>query len=155
MKRQGESLFHPFPNLTSWNNFYLYTMSEDTLILKRTLTPAFTDARGDIFDVVEKPISHVGLIVSTVGAVRGNHYHKASTQYTYVVKGQFKFITSDIDGNNRVETILEEGDYSEIPPGVVHTYVALTPGATFLDMTTLARGEKGYEEDTVRVNDRS
>lgn len=130
-------------------------MSEDTLIRKRTLTPAFTDARGSIFDIVEKQISHVGLITSTVGAVRGNHYHKTSTQFSYIVKGKFKFITSDIDGSNRVETILEEGDYSEIPPGVVHTYVALTDGAVFLDMTTLARGEKGYEDDTVRVNDRS
>lgn len=130
-------------------------MSEDTLVLKRTLTAAFTDVRGSIFDLVEKPISHVGLITSTMGAVRGNHYHKQSTQYTYVVKGKLKFISSDIDGGNRVETILEEGDYSEIPPGVVHTYVALTDGATFLDMSTLARGEKGYEDDTVRVSDRS
>lgn len=130
-------------------------MFSNQLVLKRAVVAAFTDNRGSIFDIVEKPISHVGLITSAKGAVRGNHYHKISVQFTYVLKGSFKFITSDIDGANRVETILEEGDYSEIPPGVVHTYVALTEGATFLDMTTLARGEKGYEGDTVRVNDRS
>ena len=123
--------------------------------LTRRIAPAFTDARGDIFDIVEEPVSHVGLVTFAKGAVRGNHYHKQSTQYSYILRGKIKFITGDIDGGNRVEIILEPGDMSTIPPGVVHTYVALTDDAAMLDMTTLARGEKGYEEDTVRVNDRS
>lgn len=117
--------------------------------------PVFSDARGDIFDLVEEPVGHVGLVTYTKGAVRGNHYHKLSTQYTYVLRGTLKFITTDIDGGNRVETILSAGDVSHVPAGLVHTYVALSDDAAMLDMSTLARGEKGYEEDTVRVSDRS
>ena len=129
-------------------------LSRETNYTKK-IEPAFTDARGSIFDIVEEPISHVGYITIAKGAVRGNHYHKISTQFTYVLRGSIKFITTDIEGKNRQESILEVGDFSSIPPGVVHAYVGLADDSAFLDMTTLARGEKGYEDDTVRVSDRT
>lgn len=131
-------------------------MSLPASVHTHRIQPAFTDARGEIFDIIEKkPVAHVGLVTFIKGAVRGNHYHKQSTQYTYILRGKIKFITTDIDGGNRAETVLEASDFSEIPPGVVHTYVALDDDAAMLDMTTLARGEQGYEDDTVRVSDRS
>jgi len=114
------------------------------------IKPAFTDARGAISDLVEEPISHVGLITFKKGAVRGNHYHKKSTQYTYVLKGKIKFVVSDVHGKHKKSFILTEGMVSHIPPKIIHAYKALTPAA-FLDMTTLSRGTKGYEDDTVRV----
>src|SRR3989344_6112950 len=103
------------------------------------IKPAFTDARGHIFDIVEEPISHVGLITFKKGAIRGNHYHKKSVQYTYILKGKRK-----------KTFILTEGMFSRISPQIVHAYKALT-SAAMLDMSTLVRGEKGYEDDTVRV----
>jgi len=112
--------------------------------------PAFTDKRGHIFDIVEEPLSHVGLITFKKGAIRGNHYHKKSTQYTYILKGKIKFVVSDTRGKHKKTFILNEGMFSRIPPKMVHAYKAFTP-ATMLDMTTLARGKKGYEDDTVRV----
>ena len=114
------------------------------------IKPAFTDARGHIFDIVEEPISHVGLITFKKGAVRGNHYHKKSVQYTYILKGKITFVTSDIKGKRKKTCILTEGMFSRIPPQIVHAYKALT-SAAMLDMSTLARGVKGYEDDTVRV----
>jgi len=114
------------------------------------IKPAFTDKRGAIFDLVEEKVSHVGLITFTKGAVRGNHYHKKSTQYTYILKGKIKFVVSDVHGKHKKSFILTEGMVSHIPPQMTHAYKALTPAA-MLDITTLARGVKGYEEDTVRV----
>lgn len=114
------------------------------------IKPAFTDKRGHIFDVCEESISHVGLITFKKGAVRGNHYHKKSVQYTYILKGKIKFVTSDSNGKNKKIFVLKEGMFSRIPPKMVHAYKALTPAA-MLDMSTLARGVKGYEDDTVRI----
>lgn len=124
--------------------------SKKTSVQNYTIKPAFSDARGDIFDIIEEPASHVGLVTFKKGAVRGNHYHKKSTQYTYILKGKIKFVISGLNGKNKKEFILKEGMFSRIPPRIVHAYKALTP-ATMLDMTTLSRGAKGYEEDTVRV----
>ena len=36
---------------------------------------AFSDDRGDITNILDEPITHVAVITSAAGAVRGNHYH--------------------------------------------------------------------------------
>ena len=115
------------------------------------IKPAFSDKRGDINDILEEPISHVGLITFKKGAIRGNHYHKKSTQYTYILKGKIKFVTSDIKGKNKKTYTLTEGMFSRIPPKMVHAYKALS-SAAMLDMTTLDREDDGYEKDTVRIS---
>lgn len=124
--------------------------SKKSLFQNYKIKSAFSDKRGDIFDIIEEPISHVGLITFKKGAVRGNHYHKKSTQYTYILKGKIKFTASDIYGKHKKEFILEAGMLTRIPPKIIHTYKALTP-AVMLDMTTMNRKDKGYEKDTVRV----
>jgi len=126
-------------------------MASKKLFQNYKIKPAFTDKRGDINDILEEQVGHVGLITFKKGAIRGNHYHKKSTQYTYILKGKIKFVTSDINGKHRKEFILEEGTFSRIPPQVVHAYKALT-SAAMLDMTTLNRKDNGYEKDTVRVS---
>jgi len=115
------------------------------------LAPVFSDARGDIFDITEGNIGHIGMVTFVKGATRGKHYHKESTQYSYVISGTLKFTVSDIDGSNSREYLLEKGDLSTIPPRVIHTYEALSD-AVMLDLTTLARTDDGYEKDTVRVS---
>jgi len=114
------------------------------------IKPAFTDKRGDILDILEEPVSHVGLVTFKKGAIRGNHYHKKSTQYTYVLYGKIKFVVSDARGKNKKSFILMERMFSRIPPKMVHSYKALTTAA-MLDITTLNRKNSAYEEDTVRV----
>src|SRR3990167_6986022 len=115
------------------------------------LAPVFSDARGDIFDIVEGAVAHAGMLTFIKGAIRGKHYHKESTQYSYVISGTLKFTVSDIDGSNSREYLLEKGVLSTIPPRVIHTYEALSD-AVMLDLTTLARTDDGYEKDTVRVS---
>ncbi|MBY0539783.1 cupin domain-containing protein [Patescibacteria group bacterium] len=116
----------------------------------KTLTPAFSDARGDIFDLLEEKVGHVGMITFTKGAVRANHYHRESTQYSYVLEGKIRLTTYAVDGSQKEETILVPGSFSRIPPLYVHRYEALED-SKILDMTTLSRTDDGYEQDTVRI----
>src|SRR3989344_8174285 len=115
------------------------------------LAPVFSDARGDIFDIAEGTIGHVGMVTFAKGASRGKHYHKDSSQYSCVISGTLKFTVSDIDGGNSREYVLEKGALSTIPPRVIHMYEALSD-AVMLDLTTLARTNDGYEKDTVRIS---
>ena len=113
--------------------------------------PAFTDKRGKIFDLIEESVGHIGMITFTKGAVRAKHYHLRSTQYSYILEGKIKLTVSDTKGKHKRSYILKPGTLSTIPPRVVHTYTALTP-ARILDMTTLNRRARGYEQDTRRVD---
>lgn len=124
---------------------------ESKLITIKKINPAFSDDRGIITDVLDKPISHVGLITFTQGAIRAKHYHKVSTQYDYIVSGKIRLVVCMPDGREREDHILESGMATEVPPGVVHTYIA-EEDSSMIDITTLSRADNGYEEDTVRVD---
>ena len=57
-------------------------------MIYRKITLAFTDDRGTIADIFySEEINHVGVIASYKGAIRGNHFHKQTTQHTYLVSG--------------------------------------------------------------------
>ena len=115
------------------------------------LKPEHSDRRGDIFDIVEDAVGHVGMVTFKKGATRGNHYHKQSIQYSYILDGKIKLVCSDLSRKRIKEFVLSPGTLTRIPPKTIHTYTAITP-ARMLDVTTLRRGKKGYENDTFRIN---
>lgn len=114
---------------------------------------AFDDARGSIFDIVEAEVRHVGIIESKKGSVRAKHYHKKSTQYTFILSGKVEFFEKDMKTENAKldKTTLGPFDLVITPPGVFHAIRCLED-CVFLDMTSESRAGKGYEEDTVRVD---
>ncbi len=119
----------------------------------RHLRPVHTDARGEIWDILEgEELRHAGYIVSRRGAVRGNHYHKKATQYTYILRGRAEWVTKDVrDPTAQVKSkILCAGDLAITPPEVAHALIALED-TEFLDLTDVSRAEGGYEEDIIRV----
>src|SRR3989338_2531518 len=122
----------------------------NTKFSNQKIKPVFSDSRGDIFDILEFPVKHVGKIIFKKGAVRGNHYHKKSIQYSYVISGKLELTIMGLNNKKIKKIILSEGDLTTIPPKMIHTYRALA-NSSILDLTTYARGEKGYEEDTIRV----
>lgn len=122
-----------------------------TKVKNHIVKPVFTDARGKILDILEEPVNHIGMVTFRKDSVRGNHYHKKSIQYSYVLSGQIKLIVSNPRGKYKKEFILKPGALTVIPPQIVHTYKALTK-AEMLDMTTLSRKNKGYQKDTIRVS---
>ena len=114
------------------------------------LRPVFRDNRGDIFDIVEDNVGHVGMVTFNEGVTRGQHWHKHSTQYSYVLDGKIKLIVSDLQKRWKKVLMLGPGSLTCIPPKTIHTYSAITP-AKMLDITTVSRSKNGYEKDTYRV----
>lgn len=117
----------------------------------KKIKPVFSDKRGHIFDILEDKVGHIGMVTFTKGAVRGNHYHKKSVQYSYVLDGKVELTVSAVDDSKKKKYILTKDTLTVIPPHTVHTYKGLTK-ASMLDMTTLSRTDDGYEKDTVRIN---
>lgn len=114
------------------------------------LNPVFKDKRGEIFDIVEDEVGHVGMVTFKKGVARGSHWHKHSTQYSYVLGGKIKLIVSDLRKKWEKTLMLGPGSLTCIPPKTIHTYIAITP-ARMLDVTTISRVKDGYEKDTYRV----
>ena len=114
---------------------------------------AFEDERGEITDILENEvIEYVTLITSKKGAVRGNHYHKESVQYTFVLKGCLKLVTQIDEGE--IETaIIKAGDLVFTPPAEKHALIALED-SEFLVFTRGPRGGKNYEKDTYRLTEK-
>ena len=57
------------------------------MIIKK-IRDNFEDSRGKITDIISKEkIDFVTIITNKKGSVRGNHYHKKTIQYLYVLEG--------------------------------------------------------------------
>lgn len=111
--------------------------------------PAFVDARGAITDVLDGvPLNAVTVITNKKGAVRANHYHKKTVQYTYVLSGRVKYVGKGSGG--RRTAILRPGDLAVSPPNEAHATEALTD-ATFLALAHGLRHGRDYEKDTFRL----
>lgn len=116
------------------------------------LRPAFSDGRGTITDILSGEMHNLGIITSRKGSIRGNHYHKAQTQYTYVLKGKIEMITKDLRklGSVPKTAIISEGELITHPAMVAHAYKALED-TVFLAITTKRRDKGGYDEDTFKI----
>jgi dTDP-4-dehydrorhamnose 3,5-epimerase-like enzyme len=115
------------------------------------IRPAFTDHRGSIADIFYKAeIHHVGIIDSVEGALRGNHFHKQTTQHTYVTRGSMRYYWQPADKSVPVQSVLlGEGEMATSEPGEVHAMVMLEP-CQFLVFSSGVRGGADYEADTFR-----
>lgn len=115
-----------------------------------TLQPAFSDDRGDITDLVYKEeFDAVTLIKSKKGAIRGNHYHKETTQYSYILSGKIRAYSQKPD--MKVESaVLEAGDMMLSRPFERHALHAIED-SVILIITKGPRNGTDYEADTYRV----
>ena len=118
----------------------------------KKICPVHIDKRGIISDILNKKINHVGLITTEAGAIRANHYHKLSTQYSYILSGKFEVLIASIDNPKDVEKIiLNAGELITIPPKIIHRFKAIEK-SVMIDMISESREGIKYEEDVVRVN---
>lgn len=111
----------------------------------------FRDRRGSITDIFYKEnINHVAIIKSKKGVKRGDHYHKKTTQYMYIVKGKLEYWYKKLNSKKapRFKT-LKPGDLVKTPPYEMHALKILTDNE-FIVFTTGKRGGKDYESDTFR-----
>ena len=117
---------------------------------KLKVVPSFKDERGEIIDLLEnETINAVTLITFHKGAVRGNHYHKQTTQWNYLISGSIKLV-SQVPGEPSVETVMKPGDFIVTGPEVRHALVGLVDSELMV-FTKGPRGGKEYESDTFRL----
>ena len=121
------------------------------------INSSFSDSRGEIYDIfVNSPKDHCALITSKKGAIRGNHFHKESTQFTFILNGKFKLFRAKVDNDgNLVEEasvkIIEKNEFIEHPPFEAHTLEAISDNAIILAFACGKRGGTYYENDTFRL----
>lgn len=110
------------------------------------------DERGEITDImVKENIDYVTLITSVKGSTRGNHYHKKTDQWVYIIEGKIKMLTQLPDGPV-ISTILEKGNLAKTGFLERHTMIALED-TSFLVFTRGPRGGEDYESDTFRLTE--
>lgn len=119
--------------------------------MKKIITPIIhSDDRGVIIDLVEnQSINAITFISFSKGAVRANHYHKKTSQWNYITKGQIKLVTQFGEGPIN-EKILQKGDLVMTIPMEKHALVGLED-SEMLVFTEGPRGGKEYESDTFRL----
>lgn len=113
----------------------------------------FSDARGGITDIFYgKNINHACLISNTPGAIRGNHYHEHTTQYTYVLSGSLTYYSKSIDSTTLSIYNAVIGDVIISEPYEIHAMKAGDDGCLFIAYAEGPRGGEDYETDTIRTD---
>ena len=123
---------------------------------KTRIKIATKDARGDISDIFYKEnINHVAIINSQKGALRGDHYHKQTTQAMYMSKGSLRYYFKEYDRAkkkwSRVKSVVvKEGEMVTTTPYEIHALEILERNQ-FIVFSWGKRGGRDYESDTFRV----
>lgn len=108
------------------------------------MSDRFEDPRGVIQDLLTH-VDAVTRITTVKGAVRGNHVHERTTQWTLVVSGRL-LMTDGI-----VEVVAGPGDMITHEPGTPHAWRALEDA----DCLVFTKGPRAgdYESDTRRLEE--
>ena len=109
----------------------------------------FKDKRGIISDLLQKEtINAITYITIAKGAVRGNHYHKKTSHWNFIISGKMKIIARK---KNKIKTIiLKKNDLLLTEPMEHHALIGVTK-CEVLVFTKGPRGGKEYESDTFRL----
>lgn len=117
------------------------------------ISPATSDDRGSISDILYKTvINHAAIIESKSGGlIRGNHYHKDTTQHIFVTKGSLRYWYQPLDKSEPVKSVVvHEYEMVSTPPYEIHALEILEPNQ-FVVFSHGVRGGADYESDTFRV----
>ena len=111
----------------------------------------FEDNRGAIRDIlVKEKIDFVTIIFNKKNSVRGNHYHKKTVQYLYVLEGSV-LVASKFKGKKIEKKILTEGDLLLNEPFEWHAIKSIED-SKLLILTRGLRGGNDYEADTFKID---
>lgn len=113
------------------------------------MTDRFEDARGVIQDLLTEQIDSVTEIFTKAGAVRGNHTHNETVQWTYVASGALQVVTRN-PGEDPERNIRWAGELFCEPPGTAHAWRA-QQDTTVLVFTRGPRSGANYEDDVQRL----
>ena len=113
-----------------------------------------TDDRGSIVDIFyNDKIEHVAVIHSDPNILRGNHYHKYSTQHMLMTRGSLEYWWKLAGSDEPAKMIVARvGDLVSTPPNEIHALVIREDGYQFIVFSEGVRGGTDYESDTFRVD---
>ena len=112
-----------------------------------------SDNRGSITDIFyNTKIDHVAVITSEPNSIRGNHYHKETTQHILITHGSLEYWYKPIKTSIKAKKIVaNKGDLISTPPNEIHALKIGKEGNEFIVFSEGLRGGKDYESDTYRV----
>ena len=125
----------------------------------KLLKKSFEDKRGKILDVfVNSPKDHCLIVTFKKGAVRGNHYHKKSTQFSFLLDGELILYYAKINKKNGnfkkvSKKIIKKNTYITHKPYEAHAFKS-TKNSTLITFACGLRGGSNYEKDTYRLKDK-
>jgi len=109
----------------------------------------FEDERGVIQDLLVRPDAAVTLIETVKGAIRGNHVHDKTVQFTYILSGLLRVVTQRAGGTLH-DHVYKPGEVTCEDPGTAHAWEALED-TRVLVFTHGPRSGDAYESDTRRL----
>lgn len=116
------------------------------------LKKKFIDRRGFISDIFyNTKINHIALIKTKKNMIRGNHYHKKTVQYVYIINGKMIYASKKKFGKIK-KKILTKGDLMKSEKNEIHAFKILSKYSEMIVFSQGLRGGKDYEKDTYRVN---
>tara|TARA_B100001123_G_scaffold313713_1_gene350950 strand:+ start:430 stop:819 length:390 start_codon:yes stop_codon:yes gene_type:complete len=124
--------------------------------MKKVLRDNFKDKRGRIIDIfIRKPKDHCTLVTFNKGATRGNHFHKKSIQYSFVITGKLIMMSAKVNKSGNIfgkikKEILKKNTIVVHKPYYAHAFKATTK-VILLAFADGKRGGKDYEKDTFRL----
>ena len=112
-----------------------------------------SDNRGSIVDIFyNDKIEHVAIVNSEPNVLRGNHYHKQSTQHMLMTKGSLEYWWKPVGSDDPAKMVIAfVGDIVSTPPNEIHALVIREDGNQFVVFSEGVRGGMDYESDTFRV----
>jgi uncharacterized RmlC-like cupin family protein len=111
------------------------------------MTDRFEDERGIIQDLLGE-VDSVTEIFTRGGAIRGNHVHRQTEQWTYIVSGSM--LTAQGTAGKAGHRMAVTGDLLYEPAGVPHAWKAMEDTVVLVFTKGLRSGEN-YESDTERL----
>ena len=114
----------------------------------------FNDNSGTIADVFyNHALNHVAIITSEPNVIRGNHYHKETTQHMLMTKGSLEYWYKDFGSDEPAKMyVAKVGDLVSTKPFEIHGLRICSEGNEFIVFSEGLRGGKDYESDTYRVD---
>jgi dTDP-4-dehydrorhamnose 3,5-epimerase len=114
------------------------------------IKPDFVDSRGAITDLLVKSGIGITYIFTEKGAVRGNHYHKKTVQYEYILNGELMYYCRKGEKGKISSARVSAGDLVCINPREVHTFKSITD-SEILSFNFLGEGNS-LKKDTYKPN---
>ena len=93
---------------------------------KYKLKTNFKDQRGIIKDIIQEDINSITYITIKKGKIRGNHYHKKTTQWNFIISGSVNlFYKKNVLSKTIKKVLLKKNDLAVCRPNEPHAFKSL------------------------------